>query len=224
MKLNSFTVCIALCAMVLASCKKQEIKLTPLASLMVANVVNSGGNLVLGTNAAPVYNNYFQAYGMLTGNKEIKLVDTAGGINKVYYNQNKEFVNGGVYSLFLGGTVDAVESVFLKEENIPQYTDDVFGIRILNLCLNNVPISVNLAGAANGSFIPGLGYKAISTFKAVSSKATEGAKIFEFRNATTGDLITALTLQAYELPRFRNITLVFGGKAGAESILRVNNY
>ena len=119
MKLKIITVCIALCAIILSSCKKQDVKLTPLASLLITNAVSGGGNLVLGTNAAPVYNNNSQAYGMLTGSREIKLVDTAGGINKVYYNQSQDFVNGGVYSLFLSGTPAAVVSVFMKEESIP---------------------------------------------------------------------------------------------------------
>lgn len=224
MKLKSFTVCIALCAMILSSCRKQDVKLTPLASLLVTNVVDGGGNLVLGSNAAPVYNNYFQAYGMLTGNKEIKLVDTAGGLNKLYYNQTKDFVNGGVYSLFLTGTAAAVESVFLKEENIPSHTANVFGARVINLVAGGNPISVNLAGTANGSLITDLAYTKISMFKDVSAVAAEGDKVFEFRNAATGALITSFTVPGYDMPRFRNITLVFAGAAGAETVLRTNNY
>jgi len=210
--------------MILASCKKQDVKLTPLASLLVTNTVNGGGNLVFGTNATLVYSNSSQAYGMLTGSKEIKLVDTAGGINKVYYNQTKEFVNGSVYSLFLTGTPAAVESVFLKEDNVPSHTADVFGARVINLVTGGVPISVNVQGSANGSFISSLAYKGNSEFKDVSSVAAEGAKIFEFRNAATGDLITSFTVPNYDLPRFRNITLVFAGAVGAETVLRNNNY
>jgi hypothetical protein len=217
-------VAIATLSIMLASCKKQEVKLTPLSSMMVTNVVNGGGNLVLGTNASPVYNNDFQAYGMLTGNKEIKLVDTAGGINKVYYNQTKDLVSGGVYSLFLGGTPEAIDAVFMKEENIPSHTVDVFGARVINLATSGVPVSVNIAGAANGSFILSIGYKTISTFKDVSSVAAEGDKIFEFRNAASGDLITSFTVPGYDLPRFRNITLVLAGSVGSETVLRVNQY
>nr|WP_199082481.1 hypothetical protein [Pedobacter sp. ASV19] len=224
MKLKLFMGYIALWAMILASCKKQEVKLTPLASLLVTNAVSGGGNLVLGTNAAPVYNNSSQGYGMLTGSREIELVDTAGGMNKVYYNQTKDFVNGGVYSLFLAGTSDAVESVFVKEENIPSHTADVFGARVINLVKGEVPISVNLQGNPNSSFINNLSYKAISTFKDVSALDSEGDKVFEFRNATTGDFITSFTVPGYDLPRFRNITLVFAGAVGSETVLRVNNY
>jgi hypothetical protein len=224
MKLKSYTVYIVLCAMILASCKKQDVKLTPLASLMITNAVNGGGNLVFGTNASPVYNNYFQAYGMLAGSREVKLVDTAGGINKVYYDQTKDFVNGGLYSLFLGGTSDAVESVFLKEENIPSHTNNVFGARVVNLVKDGVPISVNLQGNTTGSLISSVAYKAISSFKDVSALDSEGDKVFEFRNAATGDLITLFTVPGYSLPRFRNITLVFAGAAGAETVIRVNNF
>jgi len=224
MKLKLLTVCIVLCAIVFSSCKKQDIKLTPLASLLVTNAVSGGGNLVLGTNANPVYNNYFRAFGMLNGSREIKLVDTAGGINKVYYNQSKDFVNGGMYSLFLTGTPAAVESVFVKEENILSHTADVFGARVINLLTGSVPISVNLQGSANGSFISSLAYKAISTFKDVSSVAAEGDKVFEFRNAVTGELITSFAVPGYDMPRFRNITLVFAGAVESEIVMRVNNY
>jgi len=224
MKLKLFIVCIAWCAMILASCKKQEVTLTPLASLLVTNAVSGGGNLVLGTNATPVYNKSSQAYGMLIGNKEIKLVDTAGGINEVYYNEAKEFANGGVYSLFLTGTPASVESIFIKEENIPSHTADVFGARVINLVKDGVPISVNVKGNVNGSFVSSLAYKAISSFKDVSSLASEGTKNFEFRNALTGDLVTTFDVRDYDLPRFRNITLVFAGAVGSETVLRVNNF
>jgi hypothetical protein len=217
-------VAIATLSVILSSCKKQDIETVPLASLMVTNVVNGGGNLVLGSNAAPVYNNYFQAYGVIAGSKEVKLVDTAGKINKVYYNETKDFVNGGVYSLFLGGTPVAVDAVFLKEENIPSHTADVFGARVINLVNGGAAISVNVKGSANGSFVSSLAYKSISDFKDVSSVAAEGDKVFEFRNANTGDLITSFTVPGYDMPRFRNITLVFAGTAGAETVLRVNNY
>jgi len=222
--MKSFTVSIALSVMILVSCKKQEVKLTPLASLLVTNAVGGGGNLVLGTNATPVYNNSSQSYGMLNGSREIKLVDTAGAINKVYYNQTKDFVNGGVYSLFLAGTSDAVESVFVKEENIPSHMADVFGARVINLVKGGVPISVNLQGNPNSSFINKLSYKAISTFKDVSALDSEGDKVFEFRNAITGDLITSFTVPSWDMPRFRNITLMFVGSAGNETIVRVNNF
>ena len=213
-----------LSVVILASCRKQEIKTTSLASLLVTNAVDGGGNLVLGTNATPVYDNNYQAYGMLTGSREIKLVDTAIGINKVYYHQTKDFVNGGLYSLFLTGTPASVESVFIKEENIPSHTNNVFGARVINLATDGIPISVNLQGNVNTLFISNLIYKAISTFNDVSSVATEGNKVFEFRNAITGDLITSFTVPVYDLPRFRNITLVFTGAVTKGKIFRVNNY
>jgi len=219
-----FTVLIASCEIILSSCKKQEVKLTSLASLLVTNAVSGGGNLVLGTNTTPVYSNSSQAYGILTGNKEVKLVDNVGGINKVYYDQTKDFVNGGVYSLFLGGTPDAVDGIFMREENIPSHINNVFGARVINLVKGGVPISVNIQGGASGSLINNLTYKSISTFKDVSSVAAEGDKIFEFRNSITGDLITSFAVPSWDMPSFRNITLVFSGTIGTETIIRTNHY
>jgi len=223
MKLKLITVCFALCAIILCSCKKQDVKLTPLASIQITNAVVGGSDLQFGTNVATVPNNGYTAYGILIGSQLLKLSSTVAS-NPVYYNQTKDFVNGGVYSLFLTGTPAAVESVFLKEENIPSHTADVFGIRVINLVTGGAPVSVNLQGSANGSFVPNLPYKAVSTFKDVSSVAAEGDKVFEFRNAATGDLITSFTVPSYDLPRFRNVTLVFAGAAGAETVIRTNNY
>lgn len=222
MKIKLFTA-IAVLSVILTSCKKQEIKTTPLSSLMVTNVVDGGSYLLMGTNATPVYNYYFQPYGMLKGSQQIKLVDTAGA-DKVYYNQTADFVNGGVYSLFLSGIPEAVESIFIKEENIVPHTENVFGARVINLVKDGVPIIVNVQGSTSGSFADNLAYKAISNFKDVSALDAEGDKVFEFRNAVTGDLITSFTVPGYDMPRFRNITLVFAGAAGAETVLRVNNY
>lgn len=223
MKLKPYTVCIALCAIILGSCKKQEAKLTPLASIQITNAVVSGNSLQFGTNMVTIPNNAYSAYSILTGSQVLKLSSTVAP-NLIYYNQTKDLVNGGVYSLFLSGTPAAVESVFLKEENIPSHTTDVFGARVINLSTGSVPISVNLKGSANGSFVSSLAYKAISNFNDVSSLASEGTKTFEFRNASTEELIITFDVPDYDLPRFRNITLVFAGSVGSESIIRVNNF
>jgi len=223
MKLKLTIAWIALSAIMLTSCKKQELKLTPLASIQIINTVVSGSTLQFGTNTTTIPNNSYVAYGILAGNQVLKLSSIVAP-NLVYYNQTRDFINGGVYSLFLTGTPTSVETLFLKEENIPSHTNNVFGARVINLVPHGVPISVNLQGVTNNSFISSLSYKEISTFKDVSGLESEGDKIFEFRNAATGDLITSFALPSYDLPRFRNITLVFAGAVGAEAILRTNNY
>lgn len=222
MKLKLCIVFVALCAITLSSCKKQEIKVTPLASLKIINAVAGGDELQFGTNATTIPNDAYTDFGILTGNKAVKLNSTTAP-NPVYYNQKQNFVVGGVYSLFLTGTPGAVESVFLKEK-IPSHTNQVFGARVINLSLGNVPISVNLQGSANGSFVSSVAYKAVSDFVDVSSTAQDGDKVFEFRNAATGALISSFTVPGYSLPTFRNITLVFAGVEGSEMVFQVNNF
>jgi hypothetical protein len=223
MKMTFLSIMMLLSVLILASCKKQEMKTTPLASIQITNTVAGGSTLQLGTNVATIPNNSCTAYGIFTGSQMLKLSSTVAP-NPVYYNQTKDFANGGVYSLFLTGTPAAVESVFIKEENIPSHTNNVFGARVVNLVNGGVPISVNLQGSANGSLISSVAYKAISSFKDVSALDSEGNKVFEFRNAATGDLITSFTVPSYSLPRFRNITLVFAGMVGSEVIVNVNNF
>lgn len=222
-KIKLYMACIVLCIMILTSCKKQEVKLTPLASIQITNAVVGGSELQFGTNAATIPSNAYVSYSILTGSQMLKLSST-GALNSLYYNQTKDFVNGGVYSLFLTGTPTLLESLFFKEENIPSHTKNVFGARVINLVTSGVPISVNLQGNANGSFINSLPYKSISSFKDVSALDSEGDKVFEFRNAATGDLITSFTVLGYSLPRFRNITLAFAGVVGSEIIVNVNNF
>lgn len=207
----------------LASCKKNKIETTPLASLQISNAVVGGSTLQLGTHVATVAGNSATAYGVFAGNQQIRLIAMEAS-GTIYYDKTHDFVNGGVYSLFLGGTLAAVESVFVKEESIVPHSENVFGVRVINLAAGGGSVSVNLAGVANGSLIPGLAYKAISDFKMVSAVAEEGDKTFEFRAVDTGALVASFTVPGYDLPRFRNITLVFTGSAGAEAVFRVNNY
>jgi len=223
MKKRFLSIMMLLSMLILASCKKQEIKTTPLASIKIINAVVGGTALQFGTNSVKISNSTYTAYGVLTGSQVLKLSSTVAP-NLVYYNQIKDFVNGGMYSLFLTGTPTVVESVFLKEEKIPSHTANVFGVRVINLITGDMPINVNLQGSASGSFISSLAYKSISTFKDVSALDSEGDKVFEFRNVATGDLITSFTVPGYDLPRFRNITLVIFGDITAINSLRVNDY
>lgn len=223
MKMKLFTAVVAFPLICLCSCKKQEIEATSLASLQVTNVVSGGAELQFANNVATIANNSAVAFAMLAGTQQVKLTSKETP-NKVYYDKTYDFLNGGLYSVFLTGTPDFVESVFVKEELRSSYSEDVFGARFINLSKESAPISVNLAGETNGSFISRLEYLSISAFKKVSSVAAEGDKVFEIRNATNGMLITSFTVPGYDMPRFRNITLVFTGVLGSEFLLRVNNY
>lgn len=221
MKMKFLSILMLLSALLLGSCKKQEIKLTPLASIQITNAVVGGTALRFGTNAAIVDNNLYTTYGILTGSQLLRLSSTVAP-NPVYYVDSKDFVGGGAYSLFLTGTPTAVESIFLKEKSILLHKDNLFGVRVINLKPVGVPISVNIKGNPSGSFVNNLAYKEISEFEEVSAKAEGGDKIFEFRNTENGDLITSFTIPGYDLPSFKNITLVFAGTAG--SVFRINNY
>jgi len=222
MKTNVLIV-MALSVLIVTSCKKQEIETTPRASLQITNAVVGAGSLQFGTNVAVIANNSFNAYGVFAGNRQVKLVMQATP-NAVLYGKTSDFVNGGLYSLFLAGTPSAVESVMVKEDNIITHTDNVFGIRFINLSVGSGPISINIHDANAGSLVPSLAYKALSGFNSLSAQAEEGAKVFEFRNAETGALVSSFTVPDYDIPRFRNITLVYAGNAANPVVFRVNNY
>jgi hypothetical protein len=223
MKRNVFKTAVLLLVVLAAACKKQEIETTPLASLQVTNAVVGGKDVQFnGYTTAPVAGYAAGAFGMLTGNQELK-VFTVEAPNTVYYSKPFDFVNGGVYSLFLGGLPTAVESIFIKDE-IPERKDDTFGVRLINLSPNSVPVSVNLSGEANGSLVATLAYKGITDFKSISAKATETSRTFEFRNAATGVLLKSIVVAVTTLPRYHNITLVLAGDFAATTIVRTNHY
>lgn len=217
MKMKLFIAFVVLSMTLMHSCKKQEIETTPLASLQIIDAVVGGETLTFGTNVTKVAVNSATAFGVLTGNRQVKLEAS----RVVYYNQAHDFANGGVYSLFLAGTPTSVEPVFLKEEHIVQHINNVFGVRVINLSKGSRGIMVNLEGSVAGSLFSSADYKSLTEFKEVSA---EGSQVFEFRDAVSGELIQSFQVPDYDIARFRNITLVFAGSAGAELVFRINNY
>src|SRR5690606_34028789 len=65
-----------------------------------------------------------------------------------------------IHTLFLTGTVDAPESILVKEE-LPYYAalDSTMGLRFMNLSPGSMPISVNLKNEEAGSEARELAYK-----------------------------------------------------------------
>lgn len=124
---------------------------------------------------------------------------------------------GTIYTLFLTGTLTAPDTLFTIDA--PPYhpaTDSSLGIRFVNLMAGSVPVNVNLTGNANGSETNNLAYKSITGFKNYAATYNVSKYTFEFRNATTGTLIstldvTGINTATYNNRRFRNFTLALIG-------------
>lgn len=130
---------------------------------------------------------------------------------------------GTISSLFLTGTVDAPDTLFIRE-NFPwhSHTDSVTSIRVVNL-VPGLNASVNLQGNAVGSEVESLGFKSLSPFKNYPVTGQGTQYVFEVRDAATGNLLLTRTVDARDRKqstsslnnyRFRNFTLVIYGQLG----------
>ena len=131
-----------------------------------------------------------------------------------------------IHTLFLTGTMDAPESVLIKEEEFPFFPadDSAMGIRFINLSKGSTAVNVNISGLADGSEVTNLGYKSGTAFKRYAVSQTLADYVFEFRDAATGTLLASYKTQGLNQTApntwvFRNFTVVLTGKPGGTGSL-----
>lgn len=219
---------IACIALIFASCKKSEIKTSPLASITTVNAIYTGTTAKLGSNATTISNNASAQLAVRAGTEQTLYVWPTGDSAHPYYN-NPKFApaDRDVYSLFLTGTPGAPEGILVKE-TIPYRTDSTAGIRFINLSpnTNGKPLFITLSSASSTVDVNNLGYKQYNTFKSYPG-LYNSAYTFEVRNDTSVSPhlpLATFPLTTSTVPRFANITLVIrqNGTTGV-SIYRVNN-
>jgi hypothetical protein len=225
MKLSNCLFCLFFLSSV-TSCKKTEIKSSPIASLNVVTAVINGGNVKLNTNlqdSAKAYNS--KSFAIIPGSK-IVLYPTNNPLTP-YYNPTHQTSteNGEVYSVFLAGQAPTFESVFVKENLPERYADSTIGVRIINLSPNSTPINVTLASANTINVFSDVSYKQISDFAKFPLRTVipTGSATFQIRDAA-GTLLATYTIPTsvnslypgitIALQRFKNITLVIKGLMG----------
>lgn len=205
----------------ICSCKKNNVELTPLASLNVINAVLGGTTAKLGSNATTVANNGNTIFGLLTGNPDIYVWPVGDSLHP-YYNANKavSIISGDVYSLFLAGTPTTPEAILVKE-TIPYRTDSTAGIRFINLANNNGALNVTLSATPTVNEVTGLAYKSYTEFKTYPG-LYNSAPTFQVRKAD-GTLLTSFAFTVSTIPRFANVTLVIRQNGTGVAVFRVNN-
>jgi hypothetical protein len=165
----------------LASCSKQS---TPpgTASLTLINAVpGSTPSLVTnfgGTGPITWYNNALKLVYGTAGNTN--QTGSYNGVQKLaiyrfpdtlvqskpLFNLTLDLKQGAIYTLFLTGTLTNPDTLFTTDT--PPYhppTDSTLGIRFVNLSPGSTPVSVNIAGNANGSEVSSLPFKGITGYK-----------------------------------------------------------
>jgi len=95
-----------------------------------------------------------------------------------------------IHMLFLTGTT-LDPDYLLTTDQLPYHlpADSVLGLRFINIAKGSAPVSVNLAGHANGSEEAELPYKGISVFKSYKANSTINSYTFEFRDKASGTLL-----------------------------------
>jgi len=224
------TILIVLAA--LSCTKKQSFPGT--ASLTLINAVpNSTPSLVTnfsGTEPIQWYKNALKLVYGTTGTSNQAMAYTGEQRLAIYkypdtnahnlplYDLTLDLHPGTIYTLFLTGTLTAPDTLFTIAT--PPYhpaSDSSMGIRFVNLMAGGAPVSVNLAGRANGSESNNLVYKSITGFINYAATYDVSKYTFEFRNANTGTLISTIDVTGINNfasannRRFRNFTLALIG-------------
>lgn len=234
----------------LSGCKKGYELIAPTASVRIVHVIPSlpflytsfqGANpLTFYANAAILSNtnsnNSLNYFNRLPGVNELafyRATDTANP-KAPYYKLEVDLEPNKYYSLFITGTVNDPDTLFLKE-HFKTIKDSTTGIRFINLSPGSADISVNVVGMANGSTVSGLAYKQASEFVSLPAHSEINNYIFEFRDLSSGTLLLSYTTSKINqyLPvgagafknlwLFRNTTLMVTGLPGGigENALKI---
>jgi hypothetical protein len=225
---------IIIAGLVIQSCKKAE-SLPALASVTVVNAaidVAAAKAYVsdkhINWSAIPtgelVNYAFFKHFGVFVGSKNVVAVNSAD-TTKTLYSGTGEFKEAGLNTLFLCGQTGSYEGIYLADENLPNYTTEVVGIRFINLSPNSPAISVNLTATPTVNETTGLAYKQKTEFKTYPASNITTGIAFQVKDAVTGSLLASYALPATAVSpyttatvaqaRFKNVTLVIKGLAGA---------
>lgn len=208
----------------ISSCKKEEDTVKASASLTIVNAI--AGSTALVTNfdnsknpsfyrtAQQIAAYGFNKYSGYTGDYNLgiyRLADTT----TVQYKTTLTLEAGSIKTLYLAGTVAATEG-FLITEKLPVYqqADSVVSIRFVNLSKGSGPLNVVMRLQVK-TMTSGLDYQGISTFQTISAKAKDPVSyIFDFKDATTGVVVSSYTLSAVGTLLAKNITVALRGIRG----------
>lgn len=211
-------------AILITSCKKDEIKTSPLTSLTVGNYVVGGTTVRLGSNATNIGNNNANGtqLAIVAGTNDLYVWPTNDSLHP-YYTQSK-FTSSDreVYSLFLCGTPAAPEGI-LQKETIPYRTDSTAGIRFINLAPSSTPLNITLSTSTSVNEVANLAYKQQTEFKSYPG-LYNSAFTFQVRAANNPNVVLASqSFTAATVPRFANITLVIRQNGSGVAFVRMNH-
>jgi hypothetical protein len=226
-------------------CSKQA-SLHPVASLNVINALPASAPLILVQGSiAPAIGEFgsigalsyastavltapsgSESFYVVQDNVDTMSINAQGG--DFMFSGTLNFTAGGLYSLFITGADTSNPDYLLVQDTPPAQTDSTVGIRFVNLSTGSNPVSVDIQGQPNGSTVSSLAYKNITSFANFAATSSVSSYIFEFRDATSGNLLASYTLSGVNSVLFKNLTIaLIGQPAGgtvAQSCIRVNSF
>lgn len=255
LRLNAlFSLVLALGGILLGCTKQTEGPVLPAASLNVVNALPTSKPLILVQGSISTAIGHFSRIGSLSYGSAAVLtppigseilyalqndVDTASVTDKggnYMFNSELSFSAGNFYSLYITGVDTTSTDYLFVQDTVFKRTDSTAGIRFVNLSTGSNPVSVDIKGQPTGSVLSSLAYKGITSFISFPATASISSYIFEFRDATSGNLLTSYTLSGVNTKSpttantvlFRNFTIaLIGQPAGGkvrQSCIRVNSF
>ncbi|MDR6786113.1 hypothetical protein ABIE26_004832 [Pedobacter africanus] len=233
--------------LVMSSCKKDTVKPGQGTSrLNIVNLITVDSDLLVnfnGTGLSSKTKFYKQLYSLYYRNNQFtasyigqqklglyRPADTVQG-GKPLFNLILNLRVNTMNTLFLTGTEQAPDTLFTTNQ-LPYHVpaDSTMGIRFVNVSLGGNPVSVNLAGQANGSAAANLPYKSATGYKNYATRSAIASYTFEFRDGVTGELLATHKLDginAIGTPDTggpnrwlnNNITLALYGAPGNKQLL-----
>lgn len=192
---------------IFSSCKKDEVKTVPVASLTLVNAVFGGTSAKFGSRDFACPSNFAFPYALNAGSNDLYVWPSNDSLHPYYTYSKLTVADREVYSLFLCGTPTTPEGILLKE-NIPYHTDSTLGIRFINLAANKPSINITLSATPTVNEVSNLSYKQYTEFKSYAGLYNSSYS-FQVRDANNpSTVLTTFSYSISNLPRFANVTLV----------------
>lgn len=211
------------------SCEKDDLRNDSLASLNIINAVVDGETVKLNSNlrdSAKIFNSWL--FSATAGDVPVYVYPVSDSMHP-YMNMGKSVVDGGIYSMYLfGESPQKVETIWVKENFEPYYSDSSFAVRFVNVCANSTPLSFTLGSDPGKSLFKDVGIGGVTEFLKLplSTAVAPESVTFQARTAS-GLLLTSYTIPVRATPiypkvsvllsRFRRITIVVKGAVGGAS-------
>ena len=189
------------------ACRKTSFDGQP-AVLQIVNAMDNGTELYANfstirpgmfSSALYLHHNFSHVVGLNQFPQPIQfyIVQDTLPENEPVINSSIDVKPGETYSLFIYGQKSSTAYSLVQDQFLPINRKDTFTyIRFANFS-ESQSISVNLKGAANGSYIQNLPFKSVTEFMPVQRNTSMPDPEFEIRDQATGELIASQLLNEF---------------------------